>query len=210
MDRKCRYYVWGSIDEKRKVALVSWEKICKPKKNGALNIKSCKLWNIASVRKRIWQLATKADSLWIRWVYGVYMRGNQDIWIHTPPVDNIWYWRKLNSIKSVMTNWYNNGTYCLTINGAYSVSRSYISLLGSMEKMLEADLVWNNIMLPRHRFIVWLANQEKLLTKERLIRVHIPVDDGMCCLCDENKVESQLHLFIECSWTVKLQDELEM
>ncbi|OIT27331.1 putative ribonuclease h protein, partial [Nicotiana attenuata] len=41
VDRRCRDYLWGSTDDKRKIALVSWERVCVPKKYGGLNIKSC-------------------------------------------------------------------------------------------------------------------------------------------------------------------------
>lgn len=40
-------------------------------------------------------------------------------------------------------------------------------------------------------------------------KMHIPVDDKTCWLCDDNKEESQLHLFFECKWTTKVQEELE-
>lgn len=33
---------------KRKIALVSWEQVCFPKKSGGLNVKGCKNLNIAS------------------------------------------------------------------------------------------------------------------------------------------------------------------
>ncbi|WMV57752.1 hypothetical protein MTR67_051137 [Solanum verrucosum] len=109
VDKKCRDYLWGNKENKRNVALVSWEKICVPKKNGGLNIKSCKLWNIASVGKLIWQIDSKADTLWIRWVHGPYMKDEQDVWTHTPSKDSSWY-SKLNSIKLTMRMWYTKPT----------------------------------------------------------------------------------------------------
>ncbi|WMV57688.1 hypothetical protein MTR67_051073 [Solanum verrucosum] len=179
------------------------------KENGGLNIKSCKLWNIASVGKLMWQIASKADTLWIRWVHGLNMKDEQDFWTHTPSKDSSWYWRRLNSIKLTMGMWYTNGTYCLLTNGAYNVSCSYNQLLGRQLKLPVADLIWNSLMLPRHRFIIWLANQEKQLTKERMIRLQMPIEDDKCCLCGESKLETQVHLFAECTWTTKVKEALE-
>lgn len=72
VDRICREYLWGgSVD---KVALLSWEKICQPKKLGGLNTKGCKEWNIASVGKLIWQLQVNKESLWVKWVHSIYMK----------------------------------------------------------------------------------------------------------------------------------------
>lgn len=62
----------------REIALVSWDKVCAPKNYGRLNINNCTKWNVASVGKLIWQLAMKQGTLWIRWVHGLYMKGNQD------------------------------------------------------------------------------------------------------------------------------------
>lgn len=171
-------YLWGNSEAKRKVAVVSWEKLCTPKKYGGLNIKSCKKWNVASVGKLIWQLE-KEDTLWIRCVHGLYMRGEQNIWNHKPPSDCSWYWRKLNSIKTYMIAWYNNGTYCLSPNGRYSVTSSYNAMLGDLHKLEAADLILNSITLPRHKIIIWLANQERLLTKERLAKLQIPIDSNL-------------------------------
>lgn len=97
------------------MALVSWEKLCIPKKNGGLNIKSCKKWNVASVGILIWQLTKKEDTLWIRWVHGLYMRGDQNIWDHKPPAGCSWYWRKLNSVKAEMKDWFNSTTYHVVV-----------------------------------------------------------------------------------------------
>lgn len=94
-----------------------------------------------------------------------------------------------------MLNLYHWGNYKLTPKGTYSVSCSYLAMLGTMTKMKEADLVWSSMMLPRQRVIVWLAYQDKLLTKERLQRQHVPVVDDCFCLCDDHVIETHCHLF---------------
>ncbi|XP_019225084.1 PREDICTED: uncharacterized protein LOC109206689, partial [Nicotiana attenuata] len=67
IDRKCREYLWGTTEGHRKMALISWEVLCRPKKYGGMNIKGCKNWNIASVGKLLWQLMTNKEVLWVRW-----------------------------------------------------------------------------------------------------------------------------------------------
>ncbi|XP_070051247.1 uncharacterized protein [Nicotiana tomentosiformis] len=59
VDKRCRDYLWDSSEDKRRVPLVAWEKICCPKKNGGLNIKGCSSWNKASAGKLLWQLTDK-------------------------------------------------------------------------------------------------------------------------------------------------------
>ncbi|WMV41866.1 hypothetical protein MTR67_035251 [Solanum verrucosum] len=63
VDKKCREYLWGSSEDKRKTTLVAWDKVCVPKKFAGLNIKGSKLWNVTSVGKLLWQLIVKKDVL---------------------------------------------------------------------------------------------------------------------------------------------------
>nr|XP_016481576.1 PREDICTED: uncharacterized protein LOC107802576 [Nicotiana tabacum] len=62
-DKKCRDFLWGAPEDKRKVNLVAWKRVCIPKQYGGLNIKSCCKLNIAAVGKLLWQLARKKDTL---------------------------------------------------------------------------------------------------------------------------------------------------
>lgn len=200
VDRKCREFLWGSTTEKKKILLVAWDKVCRPKKQGGLNIKGCKLWNIAMVGKLIWLIMEKNDILWLKWANGIYMNGEHDFWMHNPSNDSSWYWRKLHKIKIRMGSWYNEGKYCLTSNKHYSASRGYLELLGDATKMEAAELIWSRIVLPKHRVILWLAAQDRLLTKERMQRIGLVCDNTSCGLCEEDKLESSTHLFYECNW----------
>nr|XP_009603288.1 uncharacterized protein LOC104098298 [Nicotiana tomentosiformis] len=78
VDQKCRDFLWGGSEEQRKVSLIAWDKICRPKKCGDLNIKACKEWNKAYVGKLRWQVIEKKDTLWVKWVYreGLYEEGD--------------------------------------------------------------------------------------------------------------------------------------
>lgn len=51
MDEIYKVYLQRSSEEKKKVDLISWEKICLPKKLGRLNIKGSRNWNVSSVGK---------------------------------------------------------------------------------------------------------------------------------------------------------------
>ncbi|KAH0649553.1 hypothetical protein KY285_034801 [Solanum tuberosum] len=207
VDRICRNYIWGSNEEKRKVSLVAWEKICCPKKFGGLNVKGCSNWNVASVGKLLWQLSEKQDMLWVKWVHGIYIRNEDSIWEHIPPLDCTcsWYWKKLNALKNNMRNWYLQGRYNLTHSGQYSISASDNAMLGELNRLRIADLIWTSVAQPRHRMIMWLAVQGSLLTTERMLRLNIPVDNEICCLCHSQVMETQLHLFAHCTWLGKVK-----
>ncbi|XP_059309987.1 uncharacterized protein LOC132061139 [Lycium ferocissimum] len=187
VDKLYRGFLWGNTEETRKINLVDWEKICRPKGQCGLNIKGYKFWNLASVGKLIWWIVEKTDLLWVKWVHGIYMNNTDDFWNHIPPSDCSWYWKKLHKIKSRMTNWHSNGHYCLTTSGKYSVGNGYQDLLRARAKVETANLIWTSIALPKHRFILWLAAQERLLTKVRVHGMGLKCDTIEFELCAENE-----------------------
>ncbi|XP_070037111.1 uncharacterized protein [Nicotiana tomentosiformis] len=78
-----------------------------------------------------------------------------------------------------------------------------------MSRFWEVDLIWSGVMLPKQRVLLLLANQQKLLTKERLLKLHIPIaNDTWCCLCDIGVLETHQHLFADCSWVSSLKGAL--
>ena len=42
VDRLCKNFLWGSIDNKKKIHLISWKKITKPKQDGGHGLQSAK------------------------------------------------------------------------------------------------------------------------------------------------------------------------
>ncbi|WMV17411.1 hypothetical protein MTR67_010796 [Solanum verrucosum] len=125
VDQICRDFLWGSSVDKKKVALVAWDKVCLPKIQGVLNIKGCSNWNKASVGQLLWQIIVNKESLWVKWVHNIYMKNDTSIWTHKTPIDCSWYWRKINALKEHMQGWYNHRRYMLTQTGKYSITKSY-------------------------------------------------------------------------------------
>lgn len=73
-------------------------------------------------------------------------------------------------------------------------------MIGNQDKLEVAALVWNSVSLPRQMIIMWLAMQNKWLTKERLLNMEINVEDNRCCLCQQGMLETHRHLFVECEY----------
>jgi hypothetical protein len=53
---------------------VAWEKICEPKIAGGLNITSLVEWNQATIGKLLWNLQSKADKHWVKWIDAYYLK----------------------------------------------------------------------------------------------------------------------------------------
>ena len=66
INRLSRNFLWGSSKSKKKIHLVSWKKITKPKREAGLSIQATREKNIASLAKLNWHLQTESSLLWAR------------------------------------------------------------------------------------------------------------------------------------------------
>ena len=77
VDKLCRNFLWGLTETKKKVHLVSWQKITKPKSKGGLGIQAAKPKNIALLAKLNWRLKTETTSLWSRVLHHKYRKDSR-------------------------------------------------------------------------------------------------------------------------------------
>ena len=66
LDKIARTFLWGSTTEQRKQHLISWKKVCLPKKEGGLGIRSSRDMNTALLAKIGWRLLEDKTSLWAK------------------------------------------------------------------------------------------------------------------------------------------------
>lgn len=92
------------------LSLINWNQVCNEKKFEGLGIKDNKTWNLASLGKHILNIAMKQDSLWIRCVDGVYLKG-RDLWVYQLPTTTNWHWCKLIYARDYFSNSYQNGVW---------------------------------------------------------------------------------------------------
>ncbi|XP_022856163.1 uncharacterized protein LOC111377318 [Olea europaea var. sylvestris] len=59
----CRNFLWGS-----KKSLVAWNQICLPKHEEGLGFRNIKSWNVALLSKTLWNIHSRKDTLWIKWI----------------------------------------------------------------------------------------------------------------------------------------------
>ncbi|XP_060195151.1 uncharacterized protein LOC132624380 [Lycium barbarum] len=108
-----------------------------------------------------------------------------------------------------MQSWFMNGRYMLTRDGHYLVASSYRALLQNGGKLECHDLIWGKLLQPKHRFILWLVAQKKLLTKDRMLGMGIVCDSANCVLCDKDELEDHTHLFVQCEWARAVWRDIE-
>ncbi|XP_050211459.1 uncharacterized protein LOC126661649 [Mercurialis annua] len=65
---------WSGIDDQKKISWVSWNAICKPKKEGGLGFRNLCAFNLAILAKQAWKLTQNPRSLCARVLKGIAWR----------------------------------------------------------------------------------------------------------------------------------------
>ncbi|XP_009771053.1 uncharacterized protein [Nicotiana sylvestris] len=83
--------------------------------------------------------------------------------------------------------------------GKFSIKTMYIAARPQFQKVTWKNLVLEDVTIPRHRFILWIALNQSLATVDRLAKWKIDVPKE-CVLCTSQKEEMLDHLFFECAY----------
>lgn len=73
LESKLRNFLWKDCVEDKKLALIKWENISKPKTLGGLGIKNLEWQNEALGAKLIWRLYNERDHKWAQILYNKYL-----------------------------------------------------------------------------------------------------------------------------------------
>jgi hypothetical protein len=82
IEAMCRNFLWDGKLLYSRPPPVAWDIICRPKKEGGLGVHDCFTWNIAAIGKQVWNIASKQDSMWLRWINHLYIKNKH--WKRVP------------------------------------------------------------------------------------------------------------------------------
>uniref|UniRef100_A0A2N9IBY2 Reverse transcriptase domain-containing protein n=1 Tax=Fagus sylvatica TaxID=28930 RepID=A0A2N9IBY2_FAGSY len=73
LDKLNRNFLWGSTEEKKKMHMVGWNKVCRAKNLGGLGIYATKPRNIVLLSKLNWRLLEERDAVWAKTLSAKYL-----------------------------------------------------------------------------------------------------------------------------------------
>lgn len=197
----CRAFLWSGDAQTTKNGYVSWDNMCRGKRAGGLGLRNILLWNTAAVGKLVWNVANKKDMLWVKWVNEVYIKG--DSWQDYKPTANAsWSWKCICKVKQELIQKLGVNKWATTQR--YAISKTYRILKGNESVVDWSYAVWERAIIPKHRFILWLAMLDRLQTTHRLNRMGISESDT-CIICGA-RPETQEHLFTKCEFSKRCWD----
>lgn len=145
------------------------------------------LWNQAAVSKLAWHIYSMQESLWVKWVHGVYTKGGRWEIFNAPAIASWTIW-KICVVTADFRNWICSSHYCIKEVYEHSLMRHH--------KVPWRHLVWNRISIPKTRFICWLVVRQGLKSKDKHLQLGVVVDH-LCPLCGLD-TETPRHLFFTC------------
>jgi hypothetical protein len=155
----CRSFLWSGGTVITRKAPVAWDSVCSPKASGGLNLISLEEWNKANLAKLLWNISSKADSLWIKWIHCYYVKDDQLMTMDVPQSCS-WIWKAILQQRASLL--LVPGWDCM--HGKNITRKVYTSL-----RTIHPDVDWKvtlygNITRPRALFIFWLACHGRLPT----------------------------------------------
>ncbi|KAB5548042.1 hypothetical protein DKX38_011448 [Salix brachista] len=88
-----------------------------------------------------------------------------------------------------------------TSSGRFSIASAWDLLRAHRPTTNMQYILWHPLHVPRLSFILWLASQGRLSTKDRVHTVNM--EDGSCKLCNQ-ATETHEHLFFQCLFSAQV------
>ncbi|XP_074304514.1 uncharacterized protein LOC141639250 [Silene latifolia] len=105
-------YLWHGKTDSVSPALVAWERVCRPKRQGGWGLHNLMVWNMVVVAKYVWWIEIKADHLWVKWIHAIYIKNRQ--WKdYEPTINSSWAWRNICQIKTIFKDLVMPSSVCI-------------------------------------------------------------------------------------------------
>ncbi|GJZ64570.1 hypothetical protein Tco_0620991 [Tanacetum coccineum] len=131
-----RGFLWCHGEMKKGRAKVAWEVVCLPKNEGGLGVRRLDLFNKALMVPHIWNLITRKESLWVKWIHQYKLRGRH--FFDVPYCGCMtWGWRKLLQLRPLIRDHFRfrigDGATCSLWFDRWSTSRPLAAIVSNRD-----------------------------------------------------------------------------
>ncbi|GKC01404.1 RNA-directed DNA polymerase, eukaryota, reverse transcriptase zinc-binding domain protein [Tanacetum coccineum] len=99
IDKVMKKKLWDNKGNNSGRAKIAWKVVCRPKDQGGLGIKPLGEWNETLLIKNIWKIVVQSQSLWVKWVNRMKLKG-RSVWDIENDDGDSWGWRKLMELRN--------------------------------------------------------------------------------------------------------------
>ncbi|GJY29441.1 RNA-directed DNA polymerase, eukaryota, reverse transcriptase zinc-binding domain protein [Tanacetum coccineum] len=103
IEKLFKRFLWNNGDSCKGKAKVAWLDVCKPNDQGGLGFKPLELWNKTLLVKHLWNIASRKESLWVKWVNIVKLK-NRSVWDVNADNRDSWGWKCLLDLRGWISN----------------------------------------------------------------------------------------------------------
>ncbi|GJU30445.1 RNA-directed DNA polymerase, eukaryota, reverse transcriptase zinc-binding domain protein [Tanacetum coccineum] len=225
IEKLMRGFLWSCGKLRNGDAKVKWEDVCCLKIQGGLGIKRLHMWNIALMSKHVWNVVSKKDSLWVKWVNAYRLIERRELLrdhivyrIGNGTEVSLWFdnWSTFGPlIKHISKNDIFEAGLSLTckiadifVDGEWHWPDHWVSKFPFLSN-LPPPLIFEN----RKDTVLWKSNNgktainQKLKTQDRVAK-WMNVQDLKCPLCNVVQ-DSHEHLFFGCDFSTRVWECLK-
>ncbi|GKD44979.1 RNA-directed DNA polymerase, eukaryota, reverse transcriptase zinc-binding domain protein, partial [Tanacetum coccineum] len=98
IEKLFKRFLWNSGESCKGKAKVAWKDVFKPKDQGGMGFKSLEVWNKTLLVKHLWNVASKKESLWVKWINVVKLK-MRSVWDVAADSKDSWVWKNLLSLR---------------------------------------------------------------------------------------------------------------
>ncbi|GJS48870.1 RNA-directed DNA polymerase, eukaryota, reverse transcriptase zinc-binding domain protein [Tanacetum coccineum] len=206
IDKLFKNFIWGKSESSSGIASVSWKDVCRPKNQGGLGLKSLRVMNCALMVKHLWYIASRKESLWVKWL-NVYKLKGECLWDMKVRDSFSWNLKQILKLRDSVRKfigykigngidcfvwydrWHSNGPLCRLI------SNHIISSCGFDLNAKVADLICGNNW-------IWPIEWSELFSE--VIDVPVPVlsSDSVDKALWFNKKNEEVQFSVKEAWKV--------
>ncbi|XP_074282666.1 uncharacterized protein LOC141607205 [Silene latifolia] len=202
----CKDFLRGIEDGQRRMVFKSWESLCRPRKEGGVDIKEILSWNKAHMMGWIKKLESAAPNIWVQWV-NAYILKSVSFWNFHITAAHSWFWGNIITCRDHLISFTGGIQQAkqLLLTPEYK-GMVYEGLRNKWPVLPYHRTLGDSLNIPKHSFIGLLAAENSLPTVDNLCKRGM-VLVNRCALC-ESAAETAAHLFFDCPFYTEVWSQV--